>query len=704
MNPSILRAGWRATAVRLLPWLLAAAAPIAFGQDADLSLLKSGPDTAAPGVNVTYSASLLNVGVDAASGVSLDEPLPPGSTFVSFSQTSGPAMSCSTPAVGATGSVNCSLASFAAGASITYDLTIKVDASAVPGQVLMSIGQVNWQGFDPHVENDNGVAGTYLVEAAVADLAISKLAPGVVAANSDLKYTITVSNAGPSNAADAAFSDDLTSPLTTFVSLTQVSGPAFSCTTPAVGGNGMVNCTAASFAPGTAVFELTVHVPAGTVSGTVIENSTRVSSKTTDPNDENNFASVLTTIASADLTLSKTAQATAPRGGTVSYTLTLGNSGPDTAFGLTLVDMLPPGTVFVSWTQNSGPALGCNTPAAGATGVVTCSSPNFGVGASAEFRLTVQVPVAGNVTSQATVTAAVADPVPAGAYGAIASATAAVLDAPTVSMNFTPNVVVPGQTATLNFSLGNPAVNSVALTNVALINALPSGLTVPGATSSVCGGTLTTTAPGSIALSGASIAVGGTCQFGVVVTTAVTAAVYNNVSGAVSSSNGGTGGTATASLVAAALPVITHTIAPSTILMGATTTATFTLSNPNGVVLDGVGLADPLPAGLIVAPAPGIVNGCGGTLAAAAGGGAITLTGATLAANASCTISVQLQGTSPGLWSSAATVNATGFGNGNTATALVTVYLPVPTLHDYAVWLLAALLLIVAAFAVRRRG
>jgi len=63
---------------------------------------------------------------------------------------------------------------------------------------------------------------------------------------------------------------------------------------------------------------------------------------------------------------------------------------------------------------------------------------------------------------------------------------------------------------------------------------------VANASATVCGGTLTTTNPTGIALSGATINANRQCQFSVTVTGAA-AGQYTNTSGNVTSTNGGTG-------------------------------------------------------------------------------------------------------------------------------------------------------------------
>jgi len=85
------------------------------------------------------------------------------------------------------------------------------------------------------------------------------------------------------------------------------------------------------------------------------------------------------------------------------------------------------------------------------------------------------------------------------------------------------------------------------LAGVAFNDTLPTGLTVASSSGTVCGGTLTTTNPTGISLSGATIAGGSQCQFSVTVTGAASGS-YTNTTGPVSSTNGGTGNQASANL------------------------------------------------------------------------------------------------------------------------------------------------------------
>jgi len=265
-----------------------------------------------------------------------------------------------------------------------------------------------------------------------------------------------------------------------------------------------------------------------------------------------------------------------------------------------------------------------------------------------------------------------------GGTGGTASASINVVAPPSIAKVFNPSNIALNATTSLTFTITNPAANAVALTGVAFSDTLPTGLTVANATATVCGGTLTTTAPTGIALTGATIAASGQCQFSVNVTGAA-AGQFTNTTGNVTSTNGGTGNTATANLTVATPPTITKAFGAATILVGANTSLTFTLNNPNtSLALTGIAFSDTLPAGLQVATPNGLTTTCSGTVTAAAGSGSISLTGGALAANASCTISLNVTGVSAGVQNNTTgPISSTESGVGATSnTASITVIGP----------------------------
>ena len=84
-------------------------------------------------------------------------------------------------------------------------------------------------------------------------------------------------------------------------------------------------------------------------------------------------------------------------------------------------------------------------------------------------------------------------------------------------------------------------------------------------------------------------------------------------------------------------------------------------------------LSDRLPAGVVVADPPDASNDCGGTLTAAAGGGTIELTDGELAANARCTIAVDVTSATTGSYPNATEAVTSSLGDSATAEATLTV-------------------------------
>src|SRR5437016_1604915 len=97
---------------------------------------------------------------------------------------------------------------------------------------------------------------------------------------------------------------------------------------------------------------------------------------------------------SADLFANKSGPGTAAAGSNVTYTVTIGNVGPDDAVNAQMNDDLPAGMTFVSAVQTGGPTFTCSTPSVGGTGSVTCDLATFTAGSTATFDLTFNIPLA----------------------------------------------------------------------------------------------------------------------------------------------------------------------------------------------------------------------------------------------------------------------------------------------------------------------
>jgi uncharacterized repeat protein (TIGR01451 family) len=393
--------------------LLLGGALLAFAQSADLGVFKSGPDTAAAGANVTYTITASNGGPDPSGGVTIVDPIPAGMTFVSLAV--APGFSCSTPPVGSGGTVSCSIITFAAGPPATFTLVVKIPPGAPPGTVFTNIVSIFSDGTpDPNSENDSAAQAT-IVPAPTADVSVTKTAPVSAVPNSNITYSITVANGGPNAATTVQLTDVLPPPLT-FVSLTQSPPAVFACTTPVIGANGAVTCTRASFAAGSPeTFTLVAHIPSGTAADTVFINAASVTSDF-DFTPENDVSIASTTVSSADLSITKSGPpGKAQPGSTITYTITVANSGPDAASDVAWIDALPAGTTFASLTQNTGPGFTCSTPPVDSGGTVSCALPTMNSGESAQFSLAAKVTASPGttITNTATVTSTSGDANPA---------------------------------------------------------------------------------------------------------------------------------------------------------------------------------------------------------------------------------------------------------------------------------------------------
>ncbi len=244
---------------------------------ADLSITKTdSPDPITVGANLTYTLTVSNGGPSTAFGVSVSDPLPAGTSFISATSTQGGCSGLLT--------VTCGLGSVANGASVT--ITVLVRATQV-GQ-LSNTATVSALTADPSLANNSATATTTVTGA--ADLSV-RLATSAASAkrNKPFVYTATVTNGGPSSAV-AGFTDAL--PAGTVFVLAQSS--AGSCGPPTALNGGTLSCALGTLpAAATATVLITV-IPTGRK--TTITDTATVNSTTADPNLANNTAQVSTQV------------------------------------------------------------------------------------------------------------------------------------------------------------------------------------------------------------------------------------------------------------------------------------------------------------------------------------------------------------------------------------------------------------------------
>ncbi|WMT72491.1 Ig-like domain repeat protein [Bradyrhizobium sp. Ash2021] len=298
-----------------------------------LAVAASGsPASVVPGNDITYSIAL-TVSTGTATNAALSDPLPAGLTFVSASETGpGGAWTCTTPAVGAAGTVTCSIASAAPG---TYNFTIvaHVAAGTPAGPV------TNTATATADNAATQSASATNTISLPTLSVAVSG-SPATTVAGGNITYSIALI-VGTGTATNASLSDPLPAGLT-FVSASETGpGGAWTCTTPAVGGAGTVTCSIASAAPGTYNFTIVAQAAAGTPPGPLTNTATASASN------------AATTSGSATNTVSLTTTST-----TLVSSLNPSLVGQSVTFTATVSGSTPAGTVTF---KDGATALGTGT-------------------------------------------------------------------------------------------------------------------------------------------------------------------------------------------------------------------------------------------------------------------------------------------------------------------------------------------------------
>jgi hypothetical protein len=385
-------------------------------------------------------------------------------------------------------------------------------------------------------------------------------------------------------------------------------------------------------------------------------------------------------------------------GGSTSLTFNIANPNVSALTGIIFTDTLPAGLKVSTPNGFAGSCgAGTITATAGLNSISLGGGTLAGSG-SCSFSVNVTGTTAGTKNN---VTGAITSAESGAGGTASASVTVAGVAAPTIAKSFAPTSVTVGGASTLSFTVTNPNA-STAFTVVGFTDTLPAGVVVstPIVLTGSCGGGTIIPVLGSISLSGAALPASGSCTFSVSVT-ANTSGTKVNTTGTVSSAEGGIGGTATATLTVAgiAAPTIAKSFGSSSIAPAGTTTLSFTINNTNaGTTLTHIGFTDTLPAGLVVSTPNGLTGACGGGTITATAGLPVSLTGASLAANASCVFTVNVTATSNGTKvnvTSAVTSMEGGAGNAATASVTVGIAAPIPTLQQWALWMLSLLILVV---------
>jgi len=239
---------------------------VTINAQADLAITKTGPASSTAGSPLIYTITVTNNGPSDAAAVSVTDPTPAGTSFVSNNG------ACIT-------AFPCALGTMTAGQTKTITSTFTTPANFTGTSLANTATVSSAVTPDPSAANNSATATTAF-GAASADLSVTKTGPSSAANGSTAAYTITVVNNGPSTATSVVLSD----PTPAGLSFT-------SATTPCITG---FPCSLGTLTPGQSV-TITASYTVTATSGSVT-NTALVSGTSFDPISSNDNSSATTTI------------------------------------------------------------------------------------------------------------------------------------------------------------------------------------------------------------------------------------------------------------------------------------------------------------------------------------------------------------------------------------------------------------------------
>lgn len=375
---------------------------------ADLAVIKvCKPDDPAPaGVTGYCDIHVDNLGPSDARSVTLTDVLTSAYPFKVTGVTVDPAASgsCAPTTTGTvtTATITCDLGSEPAAGRTT----VRVSVSAADVAQVNDVATVSSATPDPNKSNNTATGRVSFLGS--ADLSIDKTALSTVVAGTDLTYTISLRNNGPSTAVGVVVTDTLPGGLT-FVSATPSIG---TCINGQPGARDL-RCGLGNLASGaTATITVVTHVDPSVPSGTILYNQAVVASDTSDPDNSNNRKSVSTTVSStADLGITKVdSPDPVIAGNLLTYTITVTNAGPSTAQNVKITDPIPAGTTFVTGQDGNGNTVCALTQPPGVVCNLGTLLPEQVVTVFLTVKVSAGVPPDSVLSNTATVGSTTADP------------------------------------------------------------------------------------------------------------------------------------------------------------------------------------------------------------------------------------------------------------------------------------------------------
>jgi uncharacterized repeat protein (TIGR01451 family) len=326
-------------------------AAIATLENADVGVTKSdSQDPVAAGDNLGYTITVTNHGTGIAENVSLSDPTPTHTTFLSITPPAN--WICTTPAVGNTGTVTCSKNDMGNGEVAVFALTVHVDSNTPSATTLSNTATVSADN-NTNSGNDSATETTNVVTVADLELVKTRSVTGFAGAG-QVTWHIAITNFGPSDAQNVQMTDSLDLTQTSYVSATADHGGSCNFVSPTV------TCNWATVTAHTTVHvDIVVNLLANALN---LCNTATVTTTTTDPGlFSNTDTNCFTVPTKADLSIVKKGEVVGP-GRVIKYTLTVtNNGGPSDAHEVNVSDKLANSATLISVTTSQGTCSGTTT-------------------------------------------------------------------------------------------------------------------------------------------------------------------------------------------------------------------------------------------------------------------------------------------------------------------------------------------------------
>jgi uncharacterized repeat protein (TIGR01451 family) len=615
----------------------------------DLGVSKTdGLTNATPGTEITYTITVSNAGPSTATNAAIVDNVPTSFTGVTWTcATTGAGASCATPS-GAGNAINTTAT---LPKSTTATITVKgtLDPATASGTQLKNIATATpiANVTDTNTTNNEG-SDTDTVTPSV-DLSIVKTASSAkVIPGSNITYTITVSNAGPSTATAAKITDNVPAPLTG-VSWTCVAVAGSSCS--AANGSAPTNAIdlPITVAPGGSVTLTIVATVPSTTPASIVTNNVTVTpaNGTTDTAGGNNNATVDTQIqSSADLRITKTNNVSSVTAGSATtYQIVVTNLGPSTVNGASIIDSLPSALTNANWTcVAAGTAAACGAPSGNGS---ISTTANLGLNATATFTIaaTVNTTATGTLSNTAIVNSPAATPDPATGNNSATDADPIALTGNLSVAKTLTSAAVPGTNVTYQIVASNSGPSTV-------IGAVVSD-TLPASLSNATWTCVATNASCPAASGAGNLAASVNLGSAGSATFVVTAKLASDFVGSLANTAtitppvgfvDGTVGDDTSTATISPTPTgdlgVTKTNNVTTLIPGSPVSYTIVVTNSGPSTVTGVTMTDNVPASIInVGWTCAVTPGTGSCSTGAGSGNAIS-TPVTLGAAASATFTV----------------------------------------------------------------